>query len=134
MWIIGFREANLLKDHVNVHTGLTPYYCKLCGTGYPTSSALRLHKAYKHSGSFNIYWLKNILNETLFTSIHFFNYKNLLLHRHVWKQLYSNEAQTVYLIIIYYYTRYNIFNYNLLIVMNSFFTNFREETKSIYIS
>lgn len=48
--ISGFRETNLLKDHLNIHNGITPYICNLCGKNYPTGSALRLHKAYNHEG------------------------------------------------------------------------------------
>ena len=41
-----FRAPTLLKDHVNLHTGLKPHVCKLCGKSFASSQSLHLHTRY----------------------------------------------------------------------------------------
>ncbi|XP_064645289.1 uncharacterized protein LOC135498776 [Lineus longissimus] len=43
-----FREQSSLKDHMNLHTGATPYDCRHCEQTFPTRSARSLHE-HKHT-------------------------------------------------------------------------------------
>ena len=43
-----FLNRYMLNEHLNIHTGATPYQCHKCGTAYASSKALSRHGKTKH--------------------------------------------------------------------------------------
>ena len=66
----GFAKNQILKDHMNIHTGEKPYMCKFCGIAFASHGNHRMHERTVHLGHKRSQDSSNVVENTVIYPTH----------------------------------------------------------------